>query len=290
MLFFKLVKDYLRYGLWIAFFFFFIGSPLFGELGVSLMPLGLVSIAAIVALVLTVLNLAHTINIVFTFGYERLKAAAAAIKAAIALAVISAGGWGAYHYLRSGEGLASALSALEFPLLSAVFAPARWASELFLAPLSGVTPEQWGQLGLLWLLAIGSFVLLMSRNENVYEPSLGVSVRFARRRAAIRSKDFTDFRLTPLREKGVQRVRGIRIPPFGRGATAFLWKNLVLRYRLYRSQLALMAIVPLVIVVILARVVPAEYKRNVPFLLAYIVWALSLMAQAEFRLDLKYAD
>ena len=286
----KLVKDYLKYGLWIVFFFLFVGSPVCSGLGVSMMPDGLASIAAVLALVLTVLNLAHTINIVFTFGYERLRQAGALIKAAIVLVPVSGAAWGLYHYLRFGGGFASVVSAVESPVTGAVFAPARWAGRLFLAPLTGITPEQWGQFGLLWLMAVGSFVLLLSRKENVYEPALGVSVRFAQRRAAMRSRDFTDFRVTALREKGTRRASGVRIPPFGRGATAFLWKNLVLRYRLYRGQLALMVVIPLVIVVALNRAMPAEIKQNAPIVLAYIVWALSLAAQAEIRADLKYAD
>ena len=286
----KLLKDYLKYGLWITFFFLFIGSPVYSELGVSIMPWGLVSIAAVVALVLLVVNLAHTINIVFTFGYERLKQARMLIKAAIILAPVSAVAYGVYEFARTGNSLASVLFAARSPVIGAMFAPAKWAADLFLAPLNGITQEQWGQFGLLWLLAAGSFVLLMSRNENLYEPSLGVSVRFARRRAAMRSRDFTDFRLATLREKGARRASGLHIPPFGLGATAFLWKNMILRYRLYRSQLALMVIVPLVIVVILSRYLPAEIRHNAPFMLAYMVWALSLAAQAEMRIDLKYAN
>ena len=290
VLFIKLLKDYLKYGLWITFFFLFIGSPLYSELGVSIMPWGLVSIAAVVALVLMIINLAHTINIVFTFGYERLKQARTLIKAAIILVPVSAVAYGVYHFSRTGDSLASVVFAAESPVVGAMFAPARWAGDLFLGPLRGITSEQWGEFGLLWLLAAGSFVLLMSRNENVYEPSLGVSVKYARRRAAMRSRDFTDFRLAALREKGTRRAYGLHIPPFGRGATAFLWKNIVLRHRLYRSQLVLMIIVPLVIVVILSRSLPDELKHNAPLILAYMVWALSLAAQAEIRIDLKYAN
>ena len=290
VLFVKLLKDYLKYAGWIAFFFFFIGSPIFSELGVSMMPWGLASIAAVVALVLLVINLAHTINIVFTFGYERLKQAGTLIKAAMVLTGLSALTYGVHQYARTGNAIASILWAADSPVVSAVFAPARWAGSLSLAPLLGITPEQWGQFGLLWLAAAGSFVLLMTRKENVYEPSLGISFKYGRRRLAMRSRDFTDIRVAALREKGTRRASGLSIPPFGRGAVAFVWKNILLRYRIYRSQLAFLILLPLVLIFILNRSLPAELKRNAPFLLAYMVWALSMAAQTEIRIDLKYAN
>ena len=56
-----------------------------------------------------------------------------------------------------------------------------------LAPLKGITyPDGWLELGGLLGLALASAVLLLSRKENIYEPSLGISVKFARARAAAR--------------------------------------------------------------------------------------------------------
>ncbi|MCX8052403.1 MAG: putative ABC exporter domain-containing protein [Armatimonadetes bacterium] len=290
VLLFKLLKDYLKLGMWIAFFFLFLGSPVYSMLRVSMLPWGAVSIAAITALALTVLNLAHTINIVFTLGYERLRQTGILIKAVIILVPVSSVAYGLYHFSRTSNGIAGIVSAVESPVMNVVFAPAKWAAGLFLAPLTGVTPEQWGQFGLLWLLAAGSFVLLLSRNENVYEPSLGVSIKFAQRRAAARSGDFAVLRVAAMREKGSRRVSGLGVPPFGRGANAFLWKNLITRYRLYRTQLVLMAILPLLVVAIMSRFLPADLKRGAPFVLTYLVWMLSLSAQSEIRSDLKYAN
>jgi hypothetical protein len=286
----KLLKDYAKWSLGIAFFFVFIGSSVYGGLGVTMMPWGLVSIAALVALALMVVNLSHTINIVFTFGYERLRQASVLIKTVLVAAPASAVLFGAYQYRMTGDSSASLLFAADSPIVRAVFAPAKWCADLFFAPLYGVTPEQWGQFGVLWLLTLGSFVLLISRRENVYEPSLGVSMRYARRRMAMRSRDFTDVRVDAMREKGARKARGFSVPPFGRGATAFLWKNLVSRYRIYRGQIALMIILPLVLIAVLARVLPREIMSNVPFLLVYIVWVLSFTAQSEARADLRYAN
>lgn len=287
----KLLRDYAKYGFWVAFFFFFIGSPLLSRLNMNVLPWGLVSVAAVVALLLLVVNLAHTINIVFTFGYERLRQAGALIKVLLVGVPASAVLYGIHQYVTTGDSYASLLFAVNSPILGVVFAPARWATELFFAPMQSVTPEEWGYFGLLWLLAGASLALLLSRRENLYEPSLGISVRYARRRQLAATKSYADVRTEALREKGTRQAGGSAIPAFGGGATAFLWKNLVLRYRIYRGQLAFMVVVPLAIVYIIKRFVPdVDVMRNIPFAMIYIVWVLSMAAQGEMRADLRYAN
>lgn len=81
VLFVKLIRDYLRYGFFVAMFFIIIGSPVFMRLQVNVVPWGFVSIAALTLLLVLVVNVSHTINIIFTFGFERLKQAGIFIKA-----------------------------------------------------------------------------------------------------------------------------------------------------------------------------------------------------------------
>lgn len=287
----KLFRDYLKYLFWVAFFFLFIGSPLLGRLNISVFPWGLVSIGAILALLLFVVNISHTINIVFTFGFERLKQAGLVFRVALIAVAASALGYGVYRYLATGDGIGSLLFAVDSPVVNVIFAPAGWCADLFIAPLRGVIAEEWTRFALLWLLAAGSMVLLLSRRENVYEPSLGVSVSYARRRQAAGGRSYTEARLEALREKGARSAGGLAVPPFGQGATAFLWKNLLLRYRLHRGQLALMAALPLLIVYLVRRFVADEsIAGNLPYAMAYIVWILAMAAQAEMRTDLKHAN
>ncbi len=287
----KLLKDYLKFGFWVAFFFTFMGSPILARFHVSLMPWGIVSIGAVVAMLLLIVNLAHTINIVFTFGYERLRQAAIIIRFLLLGAPASAVAFGVYQYLTTGNSFASLVFATESPVVAVVFAPVWWCTDLLLAPLWSITGEDWFHFALLWLLAAGSLLLLMSRRENLYEPSLGISARLARRKQLAGARTFSDLKVETLREKGAKRAGGAVVPPFGSGATSFVWKNILLRYRIYRGQLVFMALGPLVIVFLIRRFIPsAEFMEKIPFAMIYIVWVLSMAAQAEMRSDLKYSN
>jgi len=286
----KLFKDYVKYGFWVAFLFLLVGAPLFGVLRVSIMPWGLASVAGMLALLLLVVNLAHTINIVFTFGFERLKQAGFAIKAILIGVPATALAYGVYHYFSTGQTLESITMALQSPAIEFVFAPAKWCADLFLAPYRHMVGDDWVHLGLLWLMAAASIAILLSRRENVYEPSLGISVNYAKRRHAMQTHDYTDIRVAAMQEKGQKRIRGLAIRPFGLGATAFLWKNVVLRYRLHHNQLIFMALVPLLLVYFANRYMPPELVRHVHYMLLYMVWVMSLAAQGEIRVDLKYAN
>lgn len=289
----KLLRDYVKYGFYVAFFFMIIGSPIFGALHVSIIPWGFISIAAVLALLLFVVNLAHTINIVFTFGFERLKQAGLMIKAALVAALLVLIGYGIYQYITTGDSYASLLSAANSPIGNIIFAPAKWTAILFLAPLLGVTSDGWINLIMLWGLAAGSFLLLLSRRENIYEPSLGVSVKYAKKRQAMRSGDYSSVRISDLQEKGTRRASGFHVPPFGRGAVALVWKNLLLKYRVSRAQAALMIVMPLVAIYMVQRFVGPKDRfmlQYLPFGLLYIIWILSMTAQAEMRSELKQAN
>ena len=289
----KLAKDYLKYGAYVAFFYLFIGFPVFGILRVSFMPAGLCSIAAVTALLVLVVNVSHTINIMFTFGFERLKQAGLAIKAALIAVPASAFAIGAYQFARTGDSYASVLSAANSPIIKWVFAPADWCATLFLIPLNshGVTSDDVARLFLLIGLAIMSFLVLLSRKENIYEPSLGVSVKFAARRSAMRAGDYVGVRTDVLREKGTTRAGWLAIPPFGQGAMALLWKSLLLRYRISVTQLLMMLALPAFLVYVIKSVIPTDEPLHyLPFLLVYVVWILSLIAASEMRSELKQAN
>lgn len=287
----KLLKDYLKYGMWTAFFFLFVGLPALGSLNVSFWPSGLCGIAGVTALLLLVVNVAHTINLVFTFGFERLRQAGAVIKSVLVAALASAVIFGLYQYSATGDSYASILWAADSPFVKFVFAPAQWCSTLILAPIVGVVREDLAHLGYLWLLAVGSFVLLMSRKENVYEPSLGISVKFAKRRQAIRSGDYAGIRMDEMLERGATSPTGFSIPPFGRGAVALVWKNVLSKFRVSRSQFAVMIVLPALVVFLIRRFIDEPpVLSNLPFLLLYMAYVLSMMAQQEVRSELKYAN
>lgn len=289
----QLIRDYLKYGIYVTFLFLMVGVPVYGALGVQMLPWGLVSIAGVTAMLLLVVNIAHTVNIIFTFGFERLKQAGIILKAILVIGPITAILYGVHQYITTGNSYASILWASNSPIISICFAPARWCAELLLAPLRGLTGEEWNHFALLWIFAAGSFALLMSRKENIYEPSLGISAVMARRRLAMRQGDLAGIRLAALREKGTKRASGLGIPPFGTGAMALLWKSLQLRYRVSKSQLLIMLIAPAVLVYVLRHSLSGKAESilgYLPFALLYVVWILSMMAPAEMRAELKQAN
>lgn len=288
----KLLKDYLKYTFWVAFFVTFTGAPIMLALHHgSLFPYGFVSIAAFTAYVLFVVNMAHTVNIVFTFGFERLKQAGKFVKLVLVLAFASAMLVGVRMYATSGDSFFSLQEAANSPVIKAIFAPADWCSGLLVAPLRSVTDTEMIHLGFLWALAFASFGLLMSRKENIYEPSLGVSVRALRVRQAMRSGDVTAVRVQMMREKDKKRAGLLVIPPFGRGAVALLWKSLLIRYRMSWNQLALMLVLPGIIVFVIQRsLATEEIMRNLPFILLYMAFLMSITVQPHVRAELKHAN
>ncbi|MCX6343618.1 MAG: hypothetical protein NT018_00925 [Armatimonadetes bacterium] len=287
----KLVKDYLKYGFYVAFFFMFMGIPAFGALNVNVVPSGFISIAAVTALMALVINLSHTINIIFTFGFERLKQAGTIIKVIIFGAPASAVAYGLYDFMRVGNAQESFIQAMNSPIINFVFAPAHWCAVLFLAPLNGVTKIDQLHLALLTAMALISFIVLLYRRENIYEPALGVSTKFAERRVAMRTGDYSGIRVNELRDKGATHAGGLSIPPFGRGAVAILWKSLLLRYRLSTTQLMMMIMLPIVLIYVIKVSLPRpELLSYLPMVLLYVVWAMSMLASAEMRSELKQAN
>jgi len=288
----KLLKDYLKYMFWVTFFVTFTGAPIMLALHGSLFPYGFVSIAALTAYVLFLVNMAHTVNIVFTFGFEKLKQAGKLVKLVLGLAFASAILVGVHQYAASGDSYFSVHEAANSPVIKAIFAPADWCSGLLVAPLlRSVTDSEMIHLGFLWALAFASFGLLLSRKENIYEPSLGVSVRAVRVRQAMRSGDVTAVRVQMMQEKGRKAAGLLVIPPFGRGAVALLWKSLLIRYRMSWHQLALMLVLPGIIVFVIQRSLAAEeIMRNLPFILLYMAFLMSITVQPQVRAELKHAN
>lgn len=287
----KLIKDYLKFGFYVAVFFAMIGFPVFRTIGVQVWPSGLVSVSAVTALLITVVNISHTINIVFTFGFERFKQAGFLIKSALIIIPLSALLVGIIQLSQTGNMSASFVAAVKSPVMAFAFAPMRWCARLFLAPLLGVTAEEMFRLWALWLLSALSFIVLISRKENIYEPSIGVSVKNANRRAAMRIGDYAGMRTDELREKGAKRALGIAIPPFGKGAVALLWKGLVVRCRISATQLLVMFALPSVMVLVISSLVPDKHVlKYLPLLLLYVISILSMITPAELRSELKHAN
>lgn len=287
----KLVKDYLKYAFWVTFMVIFTGVPLLMSINVRLFPAGLWSIAALTAYILFVINVTHAVNIIFTFGFERLKQTGKLVKLIMGVTFGSAVVIGVRQYLMSGDCCFSVLWAVNSPVIKTIFAPADWCASLVLAPLEGVTSADTIHLGLLCGLAAASFAFLMSRKENIYEPSLGVSVRATRVRQAMRSGDATALRVQMMQEKGKKSAGMMVIPPFGKGAVALLWKSLAIRYRMSWTQLLMVLVLPGVVTFVIQRSVNVqEILCNLPFVLVYLTYIMSITIQPQVRAELKHAN
>jgi len=186
----------------------------------------------------------------------------------------------------------SVIWATKSPIMNVVLAPVKWCSTLVLTPLIGFTgSEGWLQLGSLLGLSLASGLLLLSRKENIYEPSLGISVKLARRRAAARSGDYSLMREEAMREKGLRQIWGGTLPPFGLGATAFVWKNLLIRFRTSRSYIFLGAFLALALIYSIR--VFAPDKKNLewlPIMFMYAAMGMSMAAQIDMRAELRQAN
>lgn len=288
----KLLKDYLRYGFWIAFLVTCMGMPATAAAKQKFFPYGLVSIAALTAYMLFIVNLAHTINIVFTFGYDRVMRAGRVIKLVLILAVACAVVLGTIQYVQSGgDYYLSIQRAAAAPLVRVIFMPADWCASLSVAPLIPPADTDLMHLGLLWALAVATFAMLMSRRENIYEPSLGITAKMTRMRQAMQAGDATAIRVEILSEKGRKTAGMLVIPPFGRGAVALFWKGLLTRYRMSIGQLIAMLMLPALLCYLLQNFAPINsILTYVPVILVYLSFVFSITVQPQVRSELKYAD
>jgi hypothetical protein len=118
------------------------------------------------------------------------------------------------------------------PLLMLAFFPLKWTLDFVFR----IGPSSL-HASIMCLLAVGTFVLVIRRKENPYEPSLGVSTRYAAMRAAARSGH--QFKLSFSREKFKNKnfVGKTLVRPFGRGASAIIWKNLNIFTRTWMKTL-----------------------------------------------------
>lgn len=287
---FKLLRDYVKYAVLAAIFFMALGSPLYGSLRIPPYPTIILSWLGSFFLIVFVMNVTHTLNIVGTFGAHRLRFASRLVKfgmLGIAGIIIAAA---AVHFSRTGQAFPSFIAATRNGLATVLLSPIAWCTDLILAPITGVVYETWGELLWLFVLASGSTVVLLSRPENIYEPSLGISMRMARVRAAMRVGDVVTARIQAGGWRGRHTYLAPPIPPFGRGASALLWKNLVVRIRTLRWGVAMILVLPLGAAAAAALVNQTIILRLAPLAIPYCVWLLALTSQQEMRGELRQAN
>jgi hypothetical protein len=289
----KLLGLYVRIGAYVVFFIVFAipqvrmlfhagGSIFMAWLGASLFAAFLVNVCTV-------------INLVSTFrpgGRWWLSVAVRGVAMGLLLLVL---GSVAYIGMRTGSYAEGALLTLRNPVITTLLMPARWTADLLLSSFTGWRPGLGGELGMMALLAGASFGLVLTRKENPYEPSLGVSARAATMRAARRTGGFGRVRAEEIKKRMKSSDVRSAVMPFGRGAMALVWKNLNVSVRTSR---AILIGAPVLVAVLLigSRVAfPGEVdNRTIEMissgLLAYVVFFSSMFMLQAFRSDLKMAN
>ncbi|MFQ3550108.1 MAG: putative ABC exporter domain-containing protein [Armatimonadota bacterium] len=290
----KLIKDYLKYFLWVGFFFIVIGLPTLNSIGVNFFPLGIVSIISTSLLMILVVNISHTLNIIYTFGFEKLKQSGLIFKIVLVVLFSSILIISIVEYIFTGDSFAGRIMSSDSIVVRTIFAPIGWTTDLILSPLLGITDDGYNSLFWLFVISFISFLVLISRKENVYEPSLGISVKTARRQNALKYGDIASIRLDEMREKGVVKPDGFSITPFGVGAIALFWKYLIQKYRISKKQIIFMVAIPFLamyLITVFAKTETAiRAMQYMPIILLYIVWILSITVHAELGSELRHAN
>lgn len=190
---------------------------------------------------------------------------------------------------------ASLHSVIFHPALFLILTPMKWTADLALAqPSAWLTRFVTDFAGMI-LLMLGSYVLVLTRPENPYEPSLSISMRFAQMRAARRSGNLSRLRS----ERWLDRRRPTSvtwsIPPFGRGAVALIWKNINAVARTSREPFIVFLLIagiglPATQILLPGKMTTDMVNHGALIALFYYVWiAANIMFQG-FRDDVKQAN
>jgi hypothetical protein len=292
----KLLKMYVKLGLYLAFIIYFISGPMqLLSMASGRGPSMAVGWFGALLYGILLLNVYTIINLIVSCREDGRWWLAYVVRGVayglILLAVVVA----AVGYLRTGNIADSLALAVTQPVFIALMLPVRWAADLMVSPFIGWQRIFGIELAALGLLAAASYVLVLLRKENPYEPSLSISARSSAARAAIRSGDWSRARAELLKSKPKASRPKFGIPPFGRGAVAVVWKNLNVLARSSGAQIRF-AIALIVVAVIMShavvgqKVTPRDVELFVIFGLLYVMWLFSAFMMQGFRADLKQVN
>lgn len=217
-----------------------------------------------------------------------------ALSAAGFPAVLALGGW-----LLTGNPLVYLLPALRSPITTTALFPVKWLADLLLSLVTGWSPTMTAEFAGLALLGVLVFAVTISRKENPYEPSLVSTVGLAAMMAASNSGEMQAL-AARVKQAELKKIKPARtsIPPFGRGAWAFVWKSTVYFRRSYFNvqvgmllMLGLLVAVPRIVMTAAGEHFEAMSSAGAAlFSLPILVLFGSLIAGQELRRDLKLVD
>jgi len=291
----KLAKFYIRIGLYLAFIIVVMSPTLLALSSTWYNSLITAAWLALMLYAVLLINVCTAINLVAAYGRSALGAWTRTLVRALTYGFVVLAGVTVYAaYARTENWAAGITSLFKHPVLTTLMFPAAWTADLATVPLRGWEPRLTWRLVLLAVLALVSFVVVLLRKENPYEPSLAISVRTGTLRKAIRSGDFGKVRAEVWKKRGAN-MRRTAIPPFGRGAMAVFWKNLTVATRAWRGTLiAIFVLIPglaalgRLLVTDPGTLAVAQYSI-LPIML-YLLWLVSVFMLHNLRGELKQVN
>ena len=264
-------------------------------MGVPVWALVWRGIAAVFLCFLFLLSMAHAVYIFYAYrlrASERLNTAVKtlgfAAAAALVLIVIQDATAGQTPWEQ-------AVRVFNHPVVRTLLFPVTMAVDLIMSshPLyEGNTTSR-----LLLLLAMGGagVAAVLGQRENVYEPSIGVSLRKSRLREAFRSGGIGAARMEMIREgqwKGASG--GLKAPELGPGWRSLVWKSLQIWLHSPWTSLFVVGVVALGIPIIMHRYLPADGRFVVigaPVVVwIYITWMAGVGVFQQTRNELAQGD
>lgn len=288
----KLGSLYAKFGFYLALMGMFVGMQSVESVGYAPV-LALVAWLALVLYSIVIINISTVINLIVAHaGAEKRWQRTLVLGLTLGL-VLLVGVTFYAAYGRTGDAMAAFAALIRQPVLVTLAAPAVWASGMALSMLQGWQPAFAWQMPVLALLALVTTLMVLSRRENPYEPSLAISARKALIRMAVKSGDLGKVRAQMMSNR--VKSAATLIAPFGRGATAILWKNMLVSARVSRSALiAVTIIVPTVALIGRATIKDKGLLEFAPEVMTgialYMSWVLAMLMQQMLRGDLKQVN
>ncbi|MHB0999513.1 MAG: putative ABC exporter domain-containing protein [Armatimonadota bacterium] len=289
----KLLKLYAKSAFFLLFFMIFL-YPSFRIFGFASMGVSLLSVwisAFMFSVLLT--NICIVINLISSnqksmnsLPAKFVKTAAYAFFLLIAVGVFM-------RYMRTGDIIQSLTSTLTHPVFTSVLVPVKWTADLLTSPVRLWLTDNLSEFVLMVSMVAVSIFMVLSRDENPYEPSLAVSAKYAAVRSAWRSGNWMQAR-SEMMKSGITRVNTkYGIKPFGKGAIALIWKNLNVTARTSARGWGILAGL-IMIGLLIARnsgmVNAAQINSITPFAIIYLLIFGSGIMSHSLRSDMKQSN
>ncbi len=285
----KLLRDHTKAAFWTGFFVTLLSRTIRQFTSANFFPEILVVWLALFLFWTFLVHTSHTVNVIATFKLARLRYAKASIKiifATLAIALI----FSALTF--SVTPLPPFFFSVSF--LAKVIFPARWAANVIMAPVWGVTNDTLLNLTGLFAISTAAMLVLLSLRYNIYESALSVSAKTARISQTIENTGMAAFKAEQILEKGTSNNNVLSIPAFGKGASTLLWKNITVRLRVASFLTTILILLPTLVCLSVVKAIPDRIVKTsglLPFvILAYLIWVVSWTALKELRSELRQAQ